>query len=130
MGQESEAVEAVDGQDDEPEVECEAGKGSEEDPSPTVRLLGLPGEEGWDEGDEEDEGVDEEEDDEHLAELDEIVTPAARAAAHKVASQHHADSLSRGVCSAWVGNGKKGGVEVRDDWGAGWSPSLPSPPPW
>ena len=102
--QEAEAVEAVDGKDDQPEVECETGKGSKEDPSPGVRLLCLPGEEGWDEGDEEDEGVDEEEDDEDLAELDEVVTPAARAAAHKVASQHHG-RLSRGVCSAWVGGG-------------------------
>ena len=96
MRQEAEAVEAVDGQDDQPEVEGEAGKGSEEDPSPGVRLLSLPGEERWDEGDEEDEGVDEKENDENLAELDEVVAPAARATAHKVPSQHHR-RLSRGV---------------------------------
>ena len=105
--QEAKAVEAVDCKDDQPEVEGEAGKGSEEDPSPGVRLLCLPGEEGWDEGDKEDEGVDEEEDDEDLAELDEVVTPSPRATAHKVASQHHG-RLSRGVCSDWVGGCSQG----------------------
>ena len=96
MCQETKAVETVDGKDDQPEIECEAGKGGKEDPSPGVGLLGLPGEEGWYEGDKEDEGVDEEKDDQHLAKLDEVVTPASRAAAHKVASQHHG-RLSRGV---------------------------------
>ena len=105
--QEAKAVEAVDCKDDQPKVEGEAGKGSEEDPSPGVRLLCLPGEEGWDEGDKEDEGVDEEEDDEDLAELDEVVTPSPRATAHKVASQHHG-RLSRGVCSDWVGGCSQG----------------------
>ena len=100
--QEAKAVEAVDGQDDQPEVEGETGKGGKEDSSPGVGLLCLPREEGWDEGDKEDEGVDEEEDDKDLAELDEIVTPAPRATAHKVASQHHG-RLSRGVCSDWMG---------------------------
>ena len=82
VGEETKAIEAVYCQDYQPEIKCEAGKGSEKDSSSRIWLLSLPGEERRDESDEEDESIDEEEDDEHFAELDEIVTPAARAAAH------------------------------------------------
>ena len=82
VGKEAKAIEAVYGQDYQPEIKCETGKGSEKDSSSRIWFLGLPGEEGRDEGDEEDESIDEEEDDEHFAELDEIVTPAAWAAPH------------------------------------------------
>ena len=41
IGQEAEAVEAVDGEDGEPEVEGEASKHSEEHTLLPIRLLGL-----------------------------------------------------------------------------------------
>lgn len=74
MSKKSEAMQPIDGQEHQPEVEGDAGQGSEVYPLPPVRLLRRPVEQGWHEGHEEDEGVDAEDDDEDIAVLLDIIT--------------------------------------------------------
>ncbi len=84
MGEEPEAVEAVDGQEGQPEVEREAGERCEVNALLAVRLLVGPAKEGWQEGDEKYEPFYAEYDHDGLGILLDVVAEAPWALVHDV----------------------------------------------
>lgn len=78
VSQEAEAVDGVKDEEDEPEIEGDAGEESKENAFLAVRLLLAPAEDGREEGEEEDEEVDEEDGEQQIVVIPDDVADAAR----------------------------------------------------
>lgn len=92
VSQEPEAVDRVEGEKDEPEVEGDAGEDCEGDPLLSVGLLVAPAEERGEEGDKEDEGFEHQHDQEHFTVFLEVGTePAGALVENCILERKHGD---------------------------------------